>query len=85
MDNHAANVIQLKSSLMELHSILRQSGVGSLPITLAGEGLATIGALNVEEATTNVGAAYNRANQCRENSSIAQNILEQELPAKRTL
>ncbi|KAG9100084.1 hypothetical protein FS749_016353, partial [Ceratobasidium sp. UAMH 11750] len=66
----ASNIIQLKSSLMELHSILRQSGVGSLPITFAADGSATIGALSVDQATANVGAAYSRAAQCRENASI---------------
>ncbi|KAG8746110.1 hypothetical protein FRC12_014364 [Ceratobasidium sp. 428] len=79
----ASNIVQLKSSLMELHSILRQSGVGSLPITFAKDGSSTIGTLNVDEATANVSAAYTRATQCRENSSIVQNILEQDLPAKR--
>ncbi|KAG8680460.1 hypothetical protein FRC09_018218, partial [Ceratobasidium sp. 395] len=78
----SANIVQLKSSLMELHSILRQSGVGSLPITFAKDGSSTIGTLNVDEATANVSAAYTRATQCRENSSIVQNILEQDLPAK---
>ncbi|KAG9122157.1 hypothetical protein FRC07_001591 [Ceratobasidium sp. 392] len=81
----AANIMQLKSSLMELHSILRQSGIGSLPIAFTGDGSATIGTLSADEATANVGAAYNRAAQCRENSSIVQNILEQELPARRAL
>ncbi|KAF8602389.1 hypothetical protein BDV93DRAFT_198726 [Ceratobasidium sp. AG-I] len=83
----ASNVVQLKSSLMELHSILRQSGVGSLPLTLPADKLnvATIRSPTVEEATTNVGAAYNRANQCRENSGAVHSILEQELPARRAL
>ncbi|KAG8742531.1 hypothetical protein FRC10_001298 [Ceratobasidium sp. 414] len=79
----ASNIVQLKSSLMELHSILRQSGVGSVPIMFAGDGSATIDALSVDQATANVSAAYSRAAQCRDNSSIVQNILEQELPAKR--
>ncbi|QRV80343.1 hypothetical protein RhiJN_08358 [Ceratobasidium sp. AG-Ba] len=79
----ASNIMQLKASLMELHSILRQSGIGSLPITLGGDGSASIGTLSVDEATANVGAAFNRASQCRENSTIVQNILEQELPASR--
>lgn len=83
----ASNTIQLKSSLMELHSILRQSGVGSLPLTLPIDKMspATTRTLSVEEATSNVGAAYNRANLCRENSGAVHSILEQELPAKRSL
>lgn len=83
----AANIVQLKSSLAELRTILRQSGIGSLPLTFSGDSAssAVVRTISVDEATINVGAAYNRANQCRENAGIVQNVLEQELPTRRTL
>lgn len=79
--------MQLKSSLSELRTILRQSGIGSLPLTFSDEstGSAVVRTINVDEISVNVGAAYNRANQCRENAGIVQNVLEQELPTRRTL
>lgn len=77
--------MQLKTSLAELHAILRRSGIGSLPLEFQGDAMssAVIRTIGAEEATSNVSAAYNRATQCRENAGIVQNILEQELPAKR--
>ncbi|KAG8715942.1 hypothetical protein FRC11_012561 [Ceratobasidium sp. 423] len=82
----AANIMQLKASLAELQSILRQSGVGSLPLSPPSSttGSATIRTISVDEISASVSAAYGRANQCRANATIVQNVLEQEVPTRRT-
>ncbi|KAL5640271.1 hypothetical protein ACGC1H_007517 [Rhizoctonia solani] len=82
----AANIMQLKASLAELQSILRQSGIGSLPLSFPDDtaSSAVIRTVSVDEISASVGAAYSRANQCRANATIVQNVLEQELPARRS-
>ncbi|KAJ1302691.1 hypothetical protein OPQ81_003007 [Rhizoctonia solani] len=81
----AANIMQLKASLVELQSILRQSGVGSLPLSSPEDttNSAAIPTISVDEISASVGAAYSRANQCRANATIVQNVLEQEVPTRR--
>ncbi|CAE6414375.1 unnamed protein product [Rhizoctonia solani] len=81
----AANITQLKASLAELQSILRQSGVGSLPLNFPDDttSSAVVRAISVEEISASVGAAYARANRCRANATIVQNVLEQEVPTRR--
>ncbi|CUA67458.1 hypothetical protein RSOLAG22IIIB_03107 [Rhizoctonia solani] len=83
----ADNIMQLKASLAELQSILRQSGIGSLPLSFPDDtaSSAVIRAVSVEEISASVKAAYNRANQCRANATIVQNVLEQELPTRRSI
>lgn len=83
----AANIMQLKASLAELQSILRQSGIGSLPLSFSDDttNSAVIRTISVEEISASVSAAYSRANQCRANATIVQNVLEQEVPARRTI
>ncbi|CAE6514891.1 unnamed protein product [Rhizoctonia solani] len=82
----AANIMQLKASLAELQSILRQSGVGSLPLSFPDDttSSAAIRTISVDEISASVSTAYNRANQCRANATIVQNVLEQEVPTRRT-
>ncbi|CAE6342518.1 unnamed protein product [Rhizoctonia solani] len=82
----AANIMQLKASLAELQSILRQSGIGSLPLSFPDDtaSSAVIRTVSVDEISASVSAAYNRANQCRANATIVQNVLEQELPVRRS-
>ncbi|KAF8684717.1 hypothetical protein RhiXN_09822 [Rhizoctonia solani] len=81
----AANVMQLKASLTELQSILRQSGIGTLPLNLLDgtNNSASIRAVTVEDISASVSEAYSRATQCRANATIVQNVLEQEVPTRR--
>ncbi|CAE6452204.1 unnamed protein product [Rhizoctonia solani] len=81
----AANVMRLKASLTELQAILRQSGIGSLPLSFPDgtNNSASIPAVTVDEISASVSIAYSRANQCRANATIVQNVLEQEVPTRR--
>ncbi|ELU41167.1 hypothetical protein AG1IA_04810 [Rhizoctonia solani AG-1 IA] len=71
--------------LTELQSILRQSGIGTLPLNLLDgtNNSASIRAVTVEDISASVSEAYSRATQCRANATIVQNVLEQEVPTRR--
>jgi hypothetical protein len=79
--------MQLKASLTELQSILRQSGIGSLPLNSPDgpNSSASVRTVTVDEISASVSAAYSRANQCRANATIVQNVLEQEVPTRRAV